>query len=132
MEVMNKKRGGFTLIEVMIATVMLGIAIGASLNALSVYADHIGLMQNRYRSHLVAWNVLAAGLIRNEKNKLEEMGEGGDEEIAGTSWSWSTNEIEPGGEEVSTKLVRYEVEVTSGDDLSDRPVSVLRVYRPAP
>ncbi len=132
MTVMNKKRGGFTLIEVMIATVMLGIAIGASLNALSVYADHIGRMQERYRSHLVAWNVLAAGLIRNEKNELEEMGESGDEEIAGTSWYWSTSEIEPDGDEVDTKLVRYEVEVTSGDDLNKRPASVLRVYRQGP
>ncbi len=129
---MNKKQCGFTLIEVLIATVMLGIAIGASLSALATYADHIGLMQERYRSHLIAWNVLVVGLVRDEKNELEEIEESGNEEIAGTSWSWSTLETEPSGLEERTDLVRYEVEVTSWDDPEGKPASVLRAYRPGP
>ena len=90
----NKKtqhrQAGFTLIEVLISVVVLAIALGASLDALSNYSAAQSHLRERYMAHLVAWNTLIN--IHNNQNvadQCENVGSSeGYEEQAGARWNW--------------------------------------------
>jgi len=81
---------GFTLIEVLIAVVVLSIALGAALDGLAGYSSAQAQLRERYMGHLVAWNVLMS--IHNNQNIEGECDNAGSsegyEEQAGGRWSW--------------------------------------------
>jgi len=88
----NRQRG-FTLIEVLIAVVVLSIALGAALDGLSNYSATQAQLRERYMGHLVAWNVLMN--IHNNQNiegQCDNAGSSeGYEEQAGGRWIWFQN-----------------------------------------
>ena len=106
------RRRGFTLIEVLIAVLVLAIALGASLNALSNYVGFQSRLGERYTAHSVAWNALMRCHIASVQKGGEDEGEVGcelsnTEEYGGTDWEWVIETERVGG-----RILFYEIDVT--------------------
>ena len=80
---------GFTLIEVLIAVVVLSIALGASLEALSGFTNTQARLQERYCAHLVAWE--DALLFYSNDGEVVQAGYS---EQCGVDWKVDTEELE--------------------------------------
>ena len=114
---------GFTLIEMLVAVVVLSIALGASLEALSGFSATQARLQERYCAHLVAWKD-ATGFYLSEGNELQA----GYSEQCGVDWEVSESEV---------KIVNSSDNETSEDDDEDEPAlpititsRLLQVYSP--
>ena len=132
---------GFTLIEVLIAVVVLAIALGASLDALSNYSAAQSNLRERYMAHLVAWNTLIN--IHNNQNiedQCENVGSSeGYEEQAGAQWNWlqSVETISIVGDSDSSTIGEEELEmpplfsvevyVPNADPSQARPKATLNI-----
>ena len=83
-----KRFRGFSLLEVLVAVAVIGIALSAALNAMSRSVDNLSVLERKTLASWVAENQLAylrIEVMRNLQNpsKLE-----GEEEMAGRIWYW--------------------------------------------
>lgn len=83
---MGMRSAGFTLLEVLVAVAILGIAVVALLNAQSENLRTQQELRDRAFALVVAENRLAEALIDPEP--LEFGGEDGSETLASQSWNW--------------------------------------------
>ena len=122
---------GFTLIEVMIAVLVLAIALGASISALGNYVRFQTQMGERYTAHSIAWNALMRCYIASVQQGGEDDGEVGcelsdSEEQGGAFWSWSIE-----SDEIEGNMLFYEIKVYP-ESGADEVVARLQALMEAP
>jgi len=113
---------GFTLIEVLVALLVVAIAYTGVAQAIAQFVDQRLLLVERHTSHRVAWNrlieqyAIANGLNVGEREFAEREGV---VTARGGRWHWQISEQEAAGDD----LIRYEVEVTPQDGGSSSHVT---------
>jgi len=110
--------GGFTLLEVLIALVVLAIALAAAITATSRYVDNSGYLRNRSLAHWVAMNRITEAYLETEWPGVGK--KRGDESMGGNEWAWSREVLATSDDDV--RRVEVEVRVSENDD---RPVARL-------
>ncbi len=81
---------GFTLVEVMVALVIVATAISALLVQIMGNVDNTAYLRNKTIAHWVALNQLELLYLENQhSNKLIKSGRSGNEEMAGQEWFWT-------------------------------------------
>ena len=117
---------GFTLIEVVVALVILSLVLVGAITMVHQYADQRGHMSSKLFSSQVAWNALIDQYIYTEGwiDNSERGGKPlkGQAEQYGQNWEWEV-EVEPA---MGKDMYRYEVQVSELG--SDRISSSLALY----
>ena len=101
---------GFTLIEVLVALLVVAIAYTGVATAISGFADQRLLLVERHVSHRIAWNRLMEQYLVAGGNRIDEREfaqPSGIADARGIAWRWEVSEQKAAGE----GLVRYEVNV---------------------
>ncbi len=122
-----KKRGnhsihkGFTLIEVMVALVIVGIALPAMLLRMQSVIDHTSHMTTKTYAYWFAENKRQEMLLTHQlqKNVTKTRKKQDSEEFAGQEWFWKV-EVEPTAEEINM----FRMNITVGLD-EDSPLVTL-------
>jgi general secretion pathway protein I len=115
---MNRRQPGFTLIEVMVALVIVSLALAAVAASMGQMIDTANTMRERTFASWIAQNKIAelrlAGVI-------PEVGESnGEVDFANTSWEWTAEVSETGVE----NLLKVDVTVSwAGVDVPIRQVT---------
>lgn len=87
---MWKANGGFTLIEVMVAVAVVGIAVPALLFSVIQQLDGTGYMRDKLIAQWVATNKLQETQIASARNGYVLTGSSSGEDLmAGRSWYWT-------------------------------------------
>src|SRR5690349_4629873 len=109
---------GFTLIEVLVALVIVAVGISALMGALSSSAKTVVYMQDKTFAEWVALNQIAGVRIALQKGQLPATGKtSGDIELASRTWHWSQEVIDsqvPGIRRIDVKVRPKDIK--AGDD----------------
>lgn len=117
---------GFSLIEVLVALAVLGIALGAAVQAVGQQARHATYLRDRTLAHWVAMNQAAEQRIQHRWPSPGLFQ--GEARMAGRSWYWDLAVVET----QSTDIRRLNVAVFKTFDRSTAPVARLEAYLPRP
>ncbi|MGA8206028.1 MAG: type II secretion system minor pseudopilin GspI [Woeseiaceae bacterium] len=105
------RQAGFTLLEVMVALVVVALALTAVAASMSQMVDAAGTMRERTFASWIAQNKIAEMRLANVIPKVSETT--GEVDYAGTTWGWRAVVSETGVE----NLFRLDVTVThAGSD----------------
>jgi general secretion pathway protein I len=119
-------KGGFTLIEVVVALAILGLVLGGAISTVHQYADQRGYLNSKMISSQVAWNALLDKYRHSEswvgKADIGGLKRKGVESQNGQDWNWFL-EVKPA---VGKDLYRYEAKVQLSG--SGRNSSALTLY----
>ena len=116
---------GFTLVEVMVALVVVAIVLPALLLTLSQQLDGLRYLDDRAHAQWVAANRLAElRLVLDAKGTLQRGTTSGTESMAGRDWYWWSE----GTETPVPGFYRYEIAVSDRQDGQDSPVHTLDGY----
>lgn len=83
---MNRIQKGFSLIEVMVALVIVAVSLGAVIHAVGTAANHEAMIGEQALARWVGMNQLAQSKLEHAFPKVGETK--GDDEMAGTKWVW--------------------------------------------
>ncbi|MGK0500137.1 MAG: general secretion pathway protein I [Oceanicoccus sp.] len=109
---------GFTLVEVMVALLIVAFAISALLFQMSSNIDNTAYLRDKTIAHWVALNQLELAYLENQStNKLFSDQRSGSEKMAGRDWYWRMTPIKTAND----KMQQLEVAVSDRED-SDSPV----------
>lgn len=101
--------GGFTLLEVLVALVVVAVALAALLKGVSGNAVNAAYLRDKTFAQWVAMNVVAERQLGlTQKNNKSERGEA---EMGGRNWRWSAKLKET----FDDAIWRLEVEVSAAD-----------------
>jgi general secretion pathway protein I len=101
---------GFTLIEVMVALVVIGLALPALMARMGTMASTVGYSRDLTIAHWVAENkVQEMYLAERLQNIIPKGREAGDIEMAGVIWDWKIEAEEQKGIYEGTLRVRVSV-----------------------
>lgn len=81
-----RQQAGFTLVEVLVAVAILGMALGAIVVGGSRYADNAAYLRDKTMATWVAHNVLTEWYLAEEYPDTGTRE--GDAELAGREWAW--------------------------------------------
>ena len=110
---------GFTLVEVMVALVVVAIVLPALLLTLSQQLDGLRYLDDRAHAQWVAANRLAElGLVLDAKGTLQRGMKSGTESMAGRDWYWWSE----GTETPLPGFYRYEIAVSDRQDGQGSPI----------
>ena len=116
---------GFTLVEVMVALVVVAIVLPALLLTLSQQLDGLRYLDDRAHAQWVAANRLAElRLVLDAKGTLQRGTTSGTESMAGRDWYWWSE----GTETPVPGFYRYEIAVSDRQDGQDAPIHTLDGY----
>ncbi|NHN36680.1 type II secretion system minor pseudopilin GspI [Pseudomaricurvus alcaniphilus] len=104
----RRRAGGFTLVEVLVALFVIGVAIPALLSLVMGQVDGTGILRQKMVAHWVVENRLTQ--LRLQKAVTQQVFKGkasGIEAMAGSEWQW---QVESTPTEVSG-LLRYDITV---------------------
>jgi type II secretion system protein I len=111
---------GFTLIETLVALLVVAVAYAGVATAMSQFVDQRLMLVERHASHRIAWNRLMEQYLLSRHIEVEEADfaeSKGSVERLGQRWHWQLTEEKAAGE----NLVRYQVDVYSDSPkLSDK------------
>ena len=118
-------RHGFTLVEVMVALVVVAIVLPALLLTLSQQLDGLRYLDDRAQAQWVAANRLAElRLVLEAKGTLQSGTTSGSEQMAGREWYWWSE----GTETPLPRFFRYEIAVSDRRDGQYSPLHTLDGY----
>ncbi len=103
-------RAGFTLVETLVALMVVAVAYAGVSTAVSQFLDQRVLVMERHAAHRVAWNRMMEQYLMARDRHLAERGFGdneGETSFMGRSWRWRLTAENASGQD----LVRYQVEV---------------------
>ena len=112
---------GFTLLEVLVALVVLTISLAAAISATSRYVDNSSYLRDRAFAHWVAMNRITETLLQQDWPGVGK--KRGDETMGGHEWTWSREVLATADDDVR----RVEVEVRLSDD-DERPIARLVAF----
>ncbi|MDZ7641018.1 MAG: type II secretion system minor pseudopilin GspI [Desulfurivibrio sp.] len=121
---MSRQRG-FTLLEIVIALLVLGLVAAAALRAAGGAIDATFYLRQQTFAHWVAMNQAAELTLAGEKWESRERS--GSALLAGERWPWSFEVHETEEEEIA----RLEIEVWH-DRQEGEPLTLLTVFRRRP
>ena len=110
---------GFTLLEVLIALVVLALSLGAVIKASGDYTNNQSWLRARTLATWVARNVMVEFQVENSWPSVGERK--GSLEMGRREWRWLARISQTD----ETELRRLDVEVFQADDDDDEPVTVL-------
>jgi general secretion pathway protein I len=85
---------GFTLIEVLVALVIVAVGMGAMLGALSSSASTVSYMRDKTFAEWVALNQIANTRLQLQQGQVPPVGTtNGDLDYAGRSWHWQQDVV---------------------------------------
>ncbi len=123
-----KSQKGFTLLEVLVALVILGVVLGGLFTEIQSQVDMRYQLQQRYMAQTVSWNRLLQQYQLLEDwvpSNMNEDGENsGDMQIQGIDWYWQLSVQETFGED----FYRYEVNTFQNEDRSGNSEGSLAAY----
>ncbi len=122
----NKNQRGFTLLEVMVALLIVAVALGGAVKVIGNAAANSSRMNNKTFANWVALNQIAELRITNEWPKLGEVK--GDSEMAGRKWAWSQESIKTDDDNIR----RIELSVWSENDNKSAPFVTVVGFLPKP
>ena len=99
---------GFTLIEVMVALIIVGLAMLGAIQVVSQTASTSGYLRDRSLAHWVAMNKLTE--VRLQKNAPAVAKSSDEVEMAGRKWKWTMN------------VTQTQVETMRRIDVTVRPI----------
>jgi general secretion pathway protein I len=114
----RREHGGFTLIEVLVALVIVAVGMSALMGALSSSARSVTYMQDKTFSEWVALNQIANLRLQLTQGQVPPTGNtNGDIDFAGRSWHWRQEVVAT----QVTGIMRIDVkvrpkELKAGDD----------------
>lgn len=106
----SEKSAGFTLIETLVALLIVAVAYAGVSTAVARFVDQRHILVERDTSHRIAWNrlmeqyLLSSGIAVDEPRFGDNKGR---VEAAGVDWDWRLTEEDAAGD----NLVRYQVDV---------------------
>ena len=121
-----KKQLGFTLLEVMVALLIVAVSLGGAVKVIGNAAANSTRMSNKTFANWVALNQMAKLRITKEWPKLGEVK--GDDEMAGRKWAWSQESIKTDDDNIR----RIELSVWSEDDKKSAPFVTVVGFLPKP
>ncbi|MGK0270932.1 MAG: general secretion pathway protein I [Cocleimonas sp.] len=122
----KKHQQGFTLLEVMVALLIVAVALGGAVKVIGNAAANSSRMNNKTFANWVALNQIAELRIGKEWPKFGE--KKGDSEMAGRKWAWQQISIKTDDDNIR----RIEVSVWSEDDKKSSPFVTVVGFLPKP
>ena len=122
---------GFTLIEVLVALLVVAIAYTGVATAISGFVDQRLILVERTVSHRIAWNrlmeqyLVSRGIVVDQRRFAEGSGV---ERARGQTWRWQISEENAAGQ----GLVRYRVNVFPADESDSAPMGSLTAFFTSP
>lgn len=90
-----KRGGGFTLVEVMVALIIVAMAVPALLMRMQSMANSSIHNRNVTTAHWVAENRLVEVMLTRDMERREPRGrEGGDMMMSGNKWDWNVETVD--------------------------------------
>lgn len=125
-EIFMKKQQGFTLLEVMVALLVVAVALGGSIKVISNAATNANRLNDRTFAHWVALNQIAELRITNAWPKVGA--QKGDADMADRKWVWEQESISTDDENIR----RIEVSVWPENDTKSPPFITAVGFLPKP
>jgi len=122
----SKSHLGFTLLEVMVALLIVAVALGGAVKVIGNAAANSTRMNNKTFANWVALNQIAELRITKEWPKLGETK--GDTEMAERKWAWSQESIKTDDDNIR----RVELSVWLDSDKKSSPFVTVVGFLPKP
>lgn len=117
---MKQIRQGFSLIEVMVALVVVAVSLGAVIHTVGISAHHETFIGEQTFARWVGMNQLAKAKLEHAFPRVGKTK--GDDEMAGTKWVWEQNTLSTADENVR----RVELSIwRSGHDKEEPAATVV-------
>ena len=122
----KNKQAGFTLLEVMVALLVVAVSLGGAVKVIGNAANNTTRMNNKAFANWVALNQIAKLRIAKDFPKFGE--QKGNDEMAGRKWVWSQKSIKTDDDNIR----RIEMSVWLEDDIKSAPFVTVVGFLPKP
>lgn len=121
------RQQGFTLVEVMVALMIVAVAVSALLVQMMSSVDHIAYLRDKTIAHWVALNQLELAYMENEyNNTMIDKARTGSEEMAGREWFWTIKPVKTANQD----FLQLQVSVALDQETDSSLVQVIGMIDP--